>query len=120
MKVTVRTPNHTLLDQIDSDAVTLPGSKGDLQILNNHVPILSSLRKGQIKVASEEDLVFDLDEGFFIFSDNNLEVVIFKTSLSEDELKTIESKAIALRNKQLKLDDGISEQEFIDTRESQE
>lgn len=35
-------------------AVTLPGSKGRFQVLNNHAAIISSLDKGSVVVESKE------------------------------------------------------------------
>lgn len=49
MHLEIITPEQTLLSQ-NVDAVTLPGSTGEFQILNNHAPVVSTLDKGFIKL----------------------------------------------------------------------
>ncbi len=34
----------------DADAVQLPGADGQLQILDNHAPIISTLTEGRVKI----------------------------------------------------------------------
>ncbi len=49
MHLEIVTPEQTLLSQ-EVDMVTLPGSTGEFQLLNNHAPIVSTLSKGDIKL----------------------------------------------------------------------
>ena len=49
MHLEIVTPEHKLLSQ-DVDAITLPGTNGDFQLLNNHAPIVSTLVKGSLKI----------------------------------------------------------------------
>lgn len=49
MHLEIVTPEQTLLSQ-EVDTITLPGSTGEFQILNNHAPIVSTLAKGVVKL----------------------------------------------------------------------
>jgi len=49
MHLEIVTPEHKLLSQ-DVNAISLPGSNGEFQLLNNHAPIVSTLVKGHIKI----------------------------------------------------------------------
>jgi len=49
MQLDIITPEQTLLSQ-EVEMVTLPGTEGEFQILNNHAPIVSTLDKGYIKL----------------------------------------------------------------------
>jgi len=49
MQLEIITP-ETVLFTGEADAVQLPGINGSFQILNAHAPIISSLKKGIIKV----------------------------------------------------------------------
>ena len=50
IKLEIYTPDGTLInDEVYS--VTLPGTKGPFTVLNNHGPIISSLKEGIIKYA---------------------------------------------------------------------
>jgi F-type H+-transporting ATPase subunit epsilon len=47
-------------------SVTVPGSKGRFEVLNNHAPLLSSLNKGKVSIVKEnkEEYKFDISGGF--------------------------------------------------------
>ena len=50
------------------DSISVPGSSGDFQVLNNHAPIISTLKKGIIKIKAkmkpeESDEIFFSKEG---------------------------------------------------------
>ncbi|MFZ4784410.1 MAG: ATP synthase F1 subunit epsilon [Flavobacteriales bacterium] len=49
MNVEIITPETTLY-QGEASYIFLPGSDGSLGVLNNHAPLISSLKKGTVKV----------------------------------------------------------------------
>lgn len=49
MQLEIITPDKTLFEGT-AKSVTLPGSGGGFQILENHAPIISTLKAGQIKI----------------------------------------------------------------------
>jgi F-type H+-transporting ATPase subunit epsilon len=55
MHLEIITPEKILLRQ-EVDVVTLPGSTGEFQILDNHAPIVSTLSKGNIKLNKNVEL----------------------------------------------------------------
>ncbi|MFA9220908.1 MAG: ATP synthase F1 subunit epsilon [Sediminibacterium sp.] len=61
MRVEIITP-ETVLFQGEAEFVFLPGSSGGLGILNNHAPLISSLKKGSVRVkdAQGKELTFDV------------------------------------------------------------
>ena len=51
MKLEILTPEKTLFnDEVLS--VQVPGKSGNFEMLNNHMPIVSSLRKGVVKITN--------------------------------------------------------------------
>ena len=52
MQVEIITPESTLY-QGKATYVYLPGSDGGLGVLNNHAPLISSLKKGVVRVKDE-------------------------------------------------------------------
>ena len=46
-------------------AVTLPGEKGELTILPNHIPLITPLNKGKIRVQdkNQKELFFEIESG---------------------------------------------------------
>jgi F-type H+-transporting ATPase subunit epsilon len=49
MKVEILSPGKTLFEG-NAKMVSLPGSEGGLGILNNHSPLITTLKKGTIKL----------------------------------------------------------------------
>ena len=56
--------------------VTVPGSSGSIGILNNHAPLVSSLKKGEVKVIlNEKEQFFKIDGGVVEVSQNKVVVL---------------------------------------------
>ena len=49
MHLEIITPDKTLFEGT-AKSVSLPGTEGGFQILENHAPIISTLKSGQIKI----------------------------------------------------------------------
>ncbi|MDO8557801.1 MAG: ATP synthase F1 subunit epsilon [bacterium] len=48
-----------------ADAITLPGVDGELGVLSTHVPLISSLKRGSIRIRNGKDVQFvDITGGF--------------------------------------------------------
>jgi F-type H+-transporting ATPase subunit epsilon len=63
MEVQIITPDKTIFSG-NADLVVVPGSDGQIGILDNHAPLVSSIRKGQVKVRKDsEDQFFDIEGG---------------------------------------------------------
>ncbi len=54
MQLEIITPDKTLFEGT-AKSVTLPGMGGGFQLLENHAPIISTLKKGQIKIDTGTD-----------------------------------------------------------------
>jgi F-type H+-transporting ATPase subunit epsilon len=63
MEVQIITPDKTIFSG-DADLVVVPGSDGQIGILDNHAPLVSSMQKGQVKVVNGNDnQFFDIEGG---------------------------------------------------------
>jgi len=64
MYLEIITPDKKLFSG-EVKSVKLPGSDGSFGILNNHAPIIASLKKGTVKVVDNKDAVenFDINGG---------------------------------------------------------
>lgn len=61
----------------DADSVTLPGTLGIFQILNNHAPIISSLTKGILSFSVKGEIrQIDITDGLVEMHDNKVTVCI--------------------------------------------
>ena len=63
MNVNIITPDKNLYTG-DASSLIVPGSDGLLGILDNHAPLISSLKEGQVKLTnSEGEKTFDVKGG---------------------------------------------------------
>ena len=69
MKVQIITPDKTLFEG-DAKLVQLPGTDGSFELLNNHAPLISALKKGSVKIKDDED-----KEQFFEIRGGVIEVI---------------------------------------------
>ena len=55
MYLEIVSPEATLFSG-EVDAVTVPGTSGSFQMLNNHAPIVSTLKQGTVIISGKMDL----------------------------------------------------------------
>ncbi|SFK94633.1 FoF1 ATP synthase subunit delta/epsilon [Proteiniphilum acetatigenes] len=61
----------------DADSVTLPGTLGSFQILNNHAPIISSLTKGVLSFTVNGEIrQIEVSDGVMEMHNNKVTVCI--------------------------------------------
>lgn len=53
MNIEIIDPDKTIFSG-EADVVQLPGKDGSFEILNNHAPIISVLRKGKVKIVGKD------------------------------------------------------------------
>ena len=56
-------------------SVNIPAFEGEMTILHNHIPLITFLRPGIIKIVNSKDLEYFVEEGTVEFSNNNLIVL---------------------------------------------
>ncbi len=63
MIVDIITPDNSLFSG-EASSVIVPGIDGSLGILENHAPLISALKKGEVKVTtSKGDELFEINGG---------------------------------------------------------
>ena len=90
-KVEIISPDKTIYSGESSEAV-LPCYEGQVTILKDHIPLITFLRPGLIKIKNQKDKTFFVDEGTVEFVDNNL-LILTSTArdLSKLDNKLVES-----------------------------
>jgi F-type H+-transporting ATPase subunit epsilon len=65
-KLSVVSPEKVVYEEKDVDFIVLPAKLGQLGVLSRHTPLLSSLKKGKIKISGgkKETHEFEIDSGF--------------------------------------------------------
>lgn len=77
MNITVLTPDEKVF-QGEATSVTVPGTDGQFQVLNNHAPIVSSLAEGKVKIVKGggEDMIFTIQKGFIEVLNNEVSLLV--------------------------------------------
>lgn len=77
MRVTLTKPDGPLYEG-DAKLVQLPGTGGLFEILENHAPIIASLRKGTIRLLAtdNEEKIFEIRGGVVKGEQNNLLILV--------------------------------------------
>ena len=76
MKLEILTPESVFYSG-DTDSVTLPGTLGSFQILNNHAPIISSLTKGILSFSVNGEIrQMEVTDGLVEMHNNKVTVCI--------------------------------------------
>ena len=88
MYLEIITPEQTLFKG-EVDSIYLPGSSGDFQVLNNHAPIVSTLKKGVVKIIGKLDLDSSVVDQF--------------ETLDKETILKIESGTVEMSNNQVTL-----------------
>ncbi|MEI8295313.1 MAG: F0F1 ATP synthase subunit epsilon [Alphaproteobacteria bacterium] len=78
MHVIVLTVDQKLYEG-DTDMIVLPGSAGELGILDNHEPLMTSLRAGAIKLYQKQAVTheFPIQSGFARVAAESCKVYVF-------------------------------------------
>ena len=66
MKVEIITPDSTIFSGDNVVLIQLPGIDGSFEVLNNHAPLISVLKKGKIKLINngeKQAQYFDINGG---------------------------------------------------------
>jgi F-type H+-transporting ATPase subunit epsilon len=76
MKLEIITPDKKLFEG-EAKSLTVPGSEGSLGILNNHAPMIASLKQGTVKITDNAAQVhkFEIKGGVVEVLKNNVIVL---------------------------------------------
>jgi len=75
MTVNILTPDKQLYEG-EATYIGLPGSDGSLGILSHHAPLITTLRKGEITLKTDdEEMTFDVNGGTVEVLNNHVTIL---------------------------------------------
>ena len=97
-KVEIVNPEQSFLSKEDAIEVVVPAFEGEMGILKDHIPIISFLKPGIIKVFRKTDEEnYYVEDGILEFKDNNLSILtstIIKVSdLDKNKIENLISES---------------------------
>ena len=101
-KIEIISPDKSFYNSENVNEVVVPAVEGDMGILKNHIPIISFLKPGLIKVLTDnsED-EFYVEDGILEFKDNTLSILTSSIFNLKDKNKDIINKNLEEAEKQL-------------------
>ena len=102
-------PDKSIL-KINTSEVIIPCFEGEMGILKDHIPLITFLRPGLIKVKVETEKKFFVEEGTVEFANNNLLILTSTAKDLSDIKKGHIDNLIAEAEKKIN-DDQISDKE---------
>ena len=120
LQLSIVTPEKLVLNEV-VDQVNIPGVEGDLGILYDHAPILTTMRAGQLSYEllgekGRETIYMVVSGGYLEVTDNRIivlaEAVEFLNEIDKDRAKSSLAKAEeALAN------NNLSDDEFVEAQD---
>ena len=105
--IEIISPEKKLLVE-KASSVTIPAFEGEMTVLSNHIPLITFLRPGIIKVTSGQEIQYFVEEGTVEFSNNNLvilsSIIMEISSLSKEKISKMIEESKSQLNKE-NLDD---------------
>ena len=107
--VEIITPDSSILKS-DASEVVIPSYEGDMGILKDHIPLITFLRPGLIKILNESEIKYFVEEGTVEFSNNTL-LILTSTAKNLDSLDKNSIDSIIESSKEKIIKKGISDKE---------
>ena len=103
--IEIISPEKRLLTD-KADSATVPSFEGEMTILSNHIPLITFLRPGIVKINGSKETQYFVEEGTVEFSKNSLTIlsstIIEVSTLSRERIsKMIEDSKNQLNQENL-------------------
>ena len=120
LQLSIVTPEKLVLNE-EVDQVNAPGVEGDLGILYDHAPILTTVRPGRFsyELAGEkgrETIQMVVSGGYLEVTDNRV-IVLAEAVEFLDEIDKERAKASLLKAEEALSDTGLSDEEFVEAQD---
>ena len=99
-------PDKSVFDE-DIEMVIIPGTEGDIGILSNHMPLITSLRLGNIYIYKDKKIIKK-----FLVNGGILEVFQNKCTLLTEDISDSKSEIIKNDDELSKKKSEIASQQF--------
>ena len=113
-QIDIVNPEKSFLSKNDAFEVVVPAFEGDMGILKDHIPIISFLKPGIIKVISgSEEHNFYVEDGVVEFKNNSLSILTSSIFNIKEADKNLISETLADAEKELNKDNIDDQKRFL-------
>ena len=119
LQLSIVTPERLVLDEV-VDQVNVPGVEGDLGILYDHAPLLTTMRPGRFSYElsgekGREAIHMIVSGGYLEVTDNRV-IVLAEAVEFLDEIDKERAKASLMKAEEALSNTDLSDDEFIETQ----
>ena len=107
--IEIISPEKKLLTD-KANSVSIPAFEGEMTILSNHIPLITFLRPGIIKVYANKETEYFVEEGTVEFSKNKL-LILSSTAIFLKELQKDKRDSLRQEAEKLLLGNNISDKQ---------
>ena len=120
LQLSIVTPERLVLDE-DVDQVNVPGVEGDLGILYDHAPILTTMRPGRFSYElhgekGRETTHMVVSGGYLEVTDNRV-IVLAEAVEFLDEIDQERAKASLIKAEEMLSSADLSDDEFVEAQQ---
>lgn len=120
LQLSIVTPERLVLNE-DVDQVNVPGVEGDLGILYDHAPILTTMRAGRFSYEllgkkGKETIQMIVSGGYLEVTDNRV-IVLAEAVEFLDEVNKDRAKASLAKAEEALANTGLSDDEFAEAQD---
>ena len=113
-KVEIVNAEKSFFSKEDVTEVVVPAFEGEMGILKDHIPIISFLKPGIIKVLSQsEEESYFIEDGILEFKENNLSILTSSIIKVSDLSKEKIDKIISDSEKESSMEDLDDQKKFL-------
>ena len=111
LQLTIVTPEKMVVTG-EVDQVNVPGVEGDMGILYDHAPILTTLRPGKVSYQQDTETIFLVVSGGYLEVTDNRVIVLAETAEFLDEIDRTRAKAARGKAEEMLANANLTDEEF--------
>ena len=111
LQLTIVTPEKMVVTE-EVDQVNVPGVEGDMGILYDHAPILTTLRPGKVSYQQDTETIFLVVSGGYLEVTDNRVIVLAETAEFLDEIDWTRAEAARGKAEEMLANANLTDEEF--------
>ncbi len=115
LQLTIVTPEKMVVTE-EVDQVNVPGVEGDMGILYDHAPILTTLRPGKVSYQQDTETIFLVVSGGYLEVTDNRVIVLAETAEFLDEIDRTRAEAARGKAEEMLANANLTDEEFAKTQ----
>ncbi len=110
--VEIISPDRSVI-KIETNEVVIPSYEGEMGILKDHIPLITFLRPGIIKISDDNEKNFFVEEGTVEFSNNNLLILTSSAIKLSDINQNLANNLISEAEKKISKNNQTDKENYL-------